>query len=117
MIDIKDFGKDHWSLLAYIEHINVNEKCIPDPRKMREIHGKRAPMGNPFSSSNYPTRTKKGAVYNHDDYAEDLEKVGLITIEGTGANPMYILTDYGWEVASRLRKHKAKGNNFQSFEG
>lgn len=56
-------------------------------------------------------------VPDHDDYAclDDFEAAGLVQNVGSGANPRLWLTDKGWKMAGRLRRHKAEGGQWASF--
>jgi len=123
-VPIEKFGKDHWSVFAYIETLCVDGHGVPDTRRMRTDIDRHPgltnwhPINRPDLNQKYPTRLK-GMVElpNHDDWdcAEDLEEAGLIKNIGTGINPRYKLTEKGFTVASFLRKHKANGGCFASF--
>jgi hypothetical protein len=97
-IAMNRWGKDHWSMLAYIETLNVdgtphvgvlakvngNNKGIPETLRMRiDIDRHPALWGSntdstkrcrPDTGQKYPTRCKDGEVNYHDDMdcAEDL---------------------------------------------
>lgn len=125
------WGKDHWSLLAFIEHLCVEYKgCLDDKRrrnmrcntKRHPAHGC-FPMGEVPWQSSYGTRLK-GFFENkalqmpeHDDWdcADDFEAAGLLKNNGSGINPVWKLTTKGLEMSARLRAHKANGGNFSSF--
>jgi len=124
-IPISKFGKDHWSLLAYIgcrcvdnegtlnkEHLRVNIKTHPQ-------HSHRGTQ-NFLDVFPYPTRLAEGkiAAKGHDDWdcLDDLEKAGLIKLHGTGLNPVYAMTVKGWEVDSQIRQFKATGGTFATFK-
>lgn len=136
-VPIEQFGKDHWSLLAYCgcrvvdnngtinnEHL----RCYP-PRHPHYVGPRRAAFGRvmPWQDS-YGTRLagffeaseKKKPEFqltDHDDWdcLQDLEIAGLVKIHGTGLHPLVKLTDYGYKVEARLRKHKAEGGQFNGF--
>lgn len=120
-IPTEKWGKDHWSCFAYIEHRVVDHLGIPDLRHMRSNPDIHPGLANPLPTSNgkkYPTRLNDGTkVEEHDDWScvEDMEAAGLLTWEGTGINPMFVLTDEGHRVAAALRKHKADGGQFNAF--
>jgi hypothetical protein len=57
------------------------------------------------------TRLADGSTKpNHDDWdcIEDLIAADLLLWEGTGANPVFVLTDLGHTVAAAVRKARAK---------
>jgi len=137
-VKIEDFGKDHWSLLAYIECICVDGKKGVgeiDFAKMRinrqsESHcplpvGARSHVG--AWEEDYGTRLdgywkendttdKTRRLPQHDDWdcLEDLEEAGLVEILST-INGFVKMTDGGMMIAAFLRKHKADGGNFAGF--
>lgn len=110
------WGRDHWSTLAYVETRCVdhsgkinhrNMRCDPD---RHPLHAHEATSDNPP-----PTRLKGGLeLSGHDDWdcLDDMEELGLLTTMGV----MVALTDKGFEVASALRKHIARGGNSGNFE-
>ena len=66
----------------------------------------------------YPTRLTGGEeLPDHDDWdcCEDLEEAGLLKTEGSGINPVYGLTDLGWEVLKHLTAFKNSGGSFGTF--
>ena len=66
----------------------------------------------------YPTRLADGDLLpDHDDWdcCEDLEEAGLLKTKGSGINPVYGLTDLGWEVLKHLTDHKNSGGSFGTF--
>jgi hypothetical protein len=118
-VEAEEFGKDHWSLLAYIETVCVDHQGTPELWRMRcneETHP--GHMGS-FSTSGkaYATRTKTREIPGHDDWdcADDLEAAGLIRVFGTGINPLFWMTELGLRIAGELRAHKAKGGMFADF--
>lgn len=123
-IPIEQFGKDHWSTFAYIECQCVDNGGVVNSSRMRTDGDRRPWFGSSNSEKKYPTRLKGYfensdlAVSDHDDWdcAIDLEKAGLLKIEGTGLSPIFKLTDKGKIVAARLRSFKADGGNFAQFE-
>lgn len=117
-IPVERWGKDHWSMLAYVETRAVDYGGKVDPRHLRENPLVSPPRGNPMPSNEHPTRLVDGEkVSPHDDWCciEDLIAFGLLVWEGTGANPIFRLTARGWAVVSALRQHKAKGGTFATF--
>lgn len=120
----EQFGKDHWSLLAYIETCCVDKGGKVGLERMRcnpKTHPGLAVAVGGFSSrtweSSWGTRTREGLIKGHDDHdcAEDLEKAGLIANIGSGINPVFKMTSEGWRVISALRAHKAAGGKYADF--
>jgi len=106
-VPMDKWGKDHWSIFAYIETLCVDGDGTVDPRRMRR------------DGKMYPTRLK-GMVElrNHNDWdcADDIEAANLVENTGTGINRLYKLTEKGFKIAALLRKHKANGGYFSNFE-
>ena len=128
----KQFGKDHWSLLAYIETRCVDYKGVLDIAHLRvrnpAIGSPRMPFSRPEWKPEYGTRlsgyfkedgTKDESrqIKNHDDLdcADELEEAGYLKNIGTGLNPAYQMTKLGSQVASLLRQHKTDGKHYASF--
>jgi len=132
-IAMERWGKDHWSLLAYVETRAVDHQGILNGDHMRtnlrlhrEMQGDvqyRRGMG----SSEHSTRLKSEYIDNHDDWSclEDLIAAGLITAETAQIyfNRMFAntiarikLTEKGQVMAEQLRRHKTNGDNFSNFE-
>lgn len=118
------FGKDHWSTFVYVETLCVDNRGIPDLRRMR-CDPKRHPllahasmMGLPFDGGKYPTRLKGGVeLRDHDDWdcAADLEAAGLIENIGSGMNPVFRMTTEGNRIASLIRVFKQHGGKYAEF--
>jgi hypothetical protein len=123
---IEKWGKDHFSLLAYVEDVCVHQQSI-DRERMRcnpLIH----PLLLGYRTGNlpgiikdgkyaYPTRLKGGAVIEgHDDWnvLDDLEEAGYLEIYSL-VNGLVRMTQKGLVVASALRAHKANGGQFAEF--
>lgn len=116
-----EFGKQHWSLLAFIE-TQVVDKCFPlDHRRMSCNEKKRGiSNGAPFGWKNeWSTENKEGKqeILGHDDIDcfEELEKEGYIKNQGTLLNMYPLITDKGWKACAELRKFKGQGGNFINF--
>jgi hypothetical protein len=135
IIPMKEWGKDHWSNLAYIETRIVDHKGYLDSRQLNA------------DGIAYPTRLRRTATgearqeVGHSDYdcIKDFMATGLLApAEGTspgGRVPFheiedrtktlgpiahwqttrYVFTPKGLKVAGALRTHKAAGGNFASF--
>jgi hypothetical protein len=133
-IPITEFGKDHFSLLAYVECRCVDNKgelerkhlrCNTNTHLMLADVRYRDPELMDWKSE-YGTRLKgyfKGnekdvscRLNDHDDYdcLDDLEEAGLIEIISL-VNGFIRMTPFGTEVAAKLREHKAKGGMFATF--
>lgn len=104
-IKIKDWGKDHWSTLMYVETRVVDHDGLLDPRHMR---------GHREGWEQYPSRLRSGVeLYGHNDFdcVEDMIAEGLVERDG----PVVLLTDRGWALASDLRRWKASGKGIAKF--
>lgn len=118
-IQLEKFGRDHWSLFAYIE-----TRCVDYGGELNKLHMRCDQDRHPAhrhagcrEGVKYPTRLKGDEVQDHDDWdcANDLESAGLIQIGGTGLHPVFRLTKEGRRVAALLREHKANGGKFAAF--
>lgn len=130
--EVSDFGKDHWSLLAYVEYRCMNHNGVLDLKHLRIMN----PVLRTQSSSlmekdwqpEYGTRlhgywnadgttNKELLIDDHDDYdcLDDLENAGFIKIIGSALNPACELTIKGAKVCALLTLHKQKGEHFASF--
>ncbi len=132
-VSVSTFGKDHWSLLAYVECLCVDGKGgigSIDPRRMRDKNT-RTTVG--AWKPSYSTRlagffdfadrvdTDKAIAAgvqlpNHDDWdcLDDLEEVGFVEVLSS-ANGFVVMTPTGATAAARLRAHKAAGGVFARF--
>jgi len=133
-VPIASWGKDHFSMLAYIECRCVDHRGVVDQRHMRadpKVHPHRVDArsqaqghvpGTGAASQKrkkYPTKLKDGLEkHNHDDWSclEDMEAGGLLEWNGTGMNPVFKLTTLGKIIAASLRSHKMEGGVFANFE-
>lgn len=119
---MEQWGKDHWSLLAYVECCAVEKRGILARSKMRCNESQRPLLHSrrvcSTWESKYSTRLKDGnTIEGHDDWdcLEDLESAGFLEIISL-SNPRVSLTDKGFEAAAALRKHKGGGGTFNSFK-
>jgi hypothetical protein len=113
-----NFGKDHWSTLLYLETRIVDHAGILDKRNMRCITKRHPLFAHGHDASAYPTKLKGNAtIPNHDDWdcIEDLIEAGLVEWNGTGASPVFALTDLGWTVAGHCRRWRAEGHGVATF--
>jgi len=135
-VPINKFGKDHWSLLAFIETLCVDFKgTVSDKHRQNfRINIRRHPGYGyfPFGTDghqwkpSYGTRLKgffdekdpKLQLKVHDDWdcVEDFENAGLLENKGSGLNPVFKLTPLGQTIAAELRRHKQDGGNFADFD-
>jgi hypothetical protein len=129
-IPMSQFGRDHWSVFAYIETLCVDNKGVPDHDRMRTnpkthpgLVGPRIAIMKRSWKPEYGSRLRGHAIdkpvqrLNHDDWdcADDLVAAGLIESNGTGINPWFTLTKTGLAIAAALRQHKASGGSFSNF--
>lgn len=141
IVDQKQFGKDHWSLLDYAESRVHSHQVAPLTGELDKEHLRINPNGDygvlatpsrgMFERSwhyDYGTRLKgyfeEGKstdltmqIPQHDDLncLNDLEAVGLIEVMSL-VNFFVKLTEKGQTIASELRKWKNKGGMFYNFE-
>jgi hypothetical protein len=131
------WGKNHWSLLAYIETVMVDMGGFHvgfDPhmsqnrrnyRIMQEMNPrpKRAKSSNSMGlvmKDEWSTILNNGQkVIGHDDWCslQDLANEGLLTAEAFEPKDMLHLSEKGRAIADRLRAHKSAGGNFAAFRG
>lgn len=137
-IPVEKFGKDHWSLLVYIEtrvvdhnkaknigdidkdHLRCNENVRPTMLGLRQAAAIKNGTLSWSSKDGTILKSENGEqqqLKDHDDWdcLEDLEKTGFIEIISL-ANCFIEITEKGLETAAAIRKHKAAGGNFASFE-
>lgn len=100
------WGKDHASLLVYVETRAVDYAGKLNHKHLRD------------NGEDYPTIAKNGEIPGHSDYncLDDLEDMELITNKGTGMHPVIELTDLGWIIAHALRRHVADGKSYKTFD-
>ncbi len=121
-VPMEKWGKDHWSTLGYIETRCVDHKGVPALEHMRtdpDRHPGLVAYSYNMPTEKSPTRLKGDATKeNHDDWdcADDMIAEGLLKWQGTGINPVFVLTKRGRQVAAKLRAHKVNGGNFAGFE-
>lgn len=122
-IAVNDFGKDHWSLLAYIETCCVDSNGKFDLRRIRvnpKTHPQHAVdiLSDRKWSSNYGTILNGGRVLpDHDDIdcLEDLERLGFIYIKSL-VSEVAVLSPMGIIVSNQIRNHKASGGKYSDFK-
>ncbi len=135
------FGKDHWSLLAYIEHCCVNGLRglgVVDPFRLR-CNPARHPTLSPMLPSlvswkpSYATRLAGFFAFadrrdvdkaveagvqlaGHDDWdcLDDLQAAGYVQVISLEERTVR-MTPSGMAASARLRAHKAQGGSFADF--
>lgn len=132
------WGKDHWSLLAYIEtvivdcggfHVGFDPRMRQNRRNFRVmseqcINPKRPgppSRGIPMDPK-YGTRLNNNSfIENHDDWmcVQDFINAGILEGADSSLEPgdVLYLTEQGRVLANRLREHKAAGGSFSKFLG
>lgn len=115
---IKEFGRDHWSTLLYVEARCTDNGGVPGRQNMRCLDSRHPRYSHGHDSGAYPTRLAGDKLLpNHDDWdcVDDLERVGLVVIGGTSANPVWQMTPEGQRMVGLLRTHKQSGRGLGSF--
>lgn len=133
-----EFGKDHWSLLAYVE-----ARCVDGVQGLAQLGRSRMrcnPVSHPLLAAGAPWKAEYGSrlrgyfqfperadaqkaaaagllMLDHDDWdcLDDLQTAGLLEIQSL-ANPCAQLTARGIAVSAALRAHKMAGGVFANFE-
>lgn len=112
IIPLRRFGKDHWSLLLYIESRCVDGNGKLESRCLRD-------RSRPGWVGSYATIAKSGQkISGHDDWncIIDLEAAGLIrAIESLDSAAAFQITPEGWKLVSRLRQNRAAGKLDANF--
>lgn len=137
-VAIEKFGRDHWSLLAYIEAICVDalgELGQIDRNKLRvNIQTHPALVGDIQAKAilaieipPYPykhgtclkghTEEEPNVIKEHDDWdcLKDLDNAGLVEVL-THTNGGVRMTDRGIVIAAQVRAHKVRGGQYATFE-
>lgn len=118
---LENWGRDHWSTLLYLDHVVQNVDGVPDRRKMRcdpDLHPGLAHAHSTLFPKRYPTKLKAGKVlHGHDDWdcVEDLEAAGLLEWQGTGINPVIVMTTVGHKVVAEAREHRVEHKSCDNF--
>jgi hypothetical protein len=130
MVKTEQFGKDHWSLLAYAEACCVDAKGALDGSRMRcnekthpllarNVLAWREDWGTKLLGySKEEDLEKKAALHlkGHDDWdcLDDLADAGFVEIISL-VNGRVEMTDLGKKVSARLRHYKMTGGMYASF--
>ena len=124
-IPAKEWGRDHWSLLAFIECLCVDHRGKLDDARRRNLRtnstthpGHGYSLGEPGWNPASGTRLKDKQLPMHDDWdcLEDLEAAGLLENNGSSIEPLLKLTQAGLAYSAALRAHKANGKGFATFQ-
>ncbi len=108
------WGKDHFSTLVYLE-----TRIVDGDGRLKSAH-----MRTKSDGTKYPTRLDDGTeLVGHDDWdcVRDLEHAGYVTTR-TGRFKVrpgpYALTDAGWNLAGRCRRHLGERPNcVRTYDG
>ena len=138
---VDKFGKDHWSLLAYVEHCCVNGRdgfgeidrrrvrCNPNTNHMlagvysndtqwKLSYSTRLAGFFDFEERNDPEKAIAAGLQlrDHDDWdcLDDLEAAGYVEVLSL-VNGFVKMTEKGCDVSAKLRAHKAAGGQFAGF--
>lgn len=122
----KQFSKDHWSLLAYVETRAVDHRNRLDHEHMRTNIGTHPFLRNDAYQKSRPKRWESShstrlrgnkTIDGHDDWdcLDDLDDAGLVEIISL-VNGFVRMTDYGLAISAQLRKHKANGGKYRDFD-
>lgn len=139
-VPMSQWSKDHWSTLAYVEtvvvecagfQVGLDARMKTNRRHFRVMSQQCGRPKRPGKSSTpsmaqvmspeHATKIKDGSVVDgHDDWmcVQDFAAEGLFTVGAEDVEPGVILrfSERGNEIASALRRHKADGKNYASFE-
>ena len=137
---VEKFGKDHWSMLAYVEHCCVNGRdgfgeidrrrvrCNPNTNHMlagiysdvqwKLNYSTRLAGFFDFEERSDPEKAIAAGLQlrDHDDWdcLNDLEAAGYIEVLSL-VNGFVKMTDKGCGVAAKLRAYKVRGGQFAGF--
>lgn len=136
-VPTEDFGKDHWSMFAYIETLcvdslkkgvgEIDKRRVRANEKTHLLHAVNCGAGlgpwNPEHGTRLAGYWKTDKTTDctrlrpqHDDWdcLDDLDAAGLVEVISF-ANGFVKLTEKGFRVAGELRTWKAKGGMFADF--
>lgn len=134
-VPIEEWGKNHWSALAYAETRWVdhggkikNEHMRCNERRHRKLHNTAGSVlhGSRRWDEKYSTRLRDGQEPGHDDWdcLEDLAEAGLLAFDFVdrregwpceGGEVVVSLTKLGADIAGRLRSHRGRGGSYADF--
>ena len=127
-IEMSRWGNSHWSVF---DHIVMLCDCSPDGigkpdgRNIQTNKNRHPGLGNWDCGA--PDGERRGirlaggveipgADYDEWDCMADLENNGLVGNASVDADPMYVMTDAGTEMAANLRAHTACGGAYHDFK-
>ena len=118
VIPVEQFGRDHWSLLAYIETRCVDHEGWLELCHLRTINSMGKPVVGGWDPKYGTSLLDKTILSDHDDLCclDDLEAAGFVRNLGTGLYPRTQMTKLGNSVAAKIRAHKVAGGSFSSFK-
>jgi len=137
-VKVADWGKDHWSLVGYVETLCVDsinggvgvidKQRVRANEKRHPFHAVNLNMGVGGWKPSYGSRLSgywkpdgstdlKRQIKSHDDWdcLNDLEAAGFIEVISE-ANGYVRMTSLGQTVAADLRRHKASGGYFSNYK-
>lgn len=118
-----EWGKDHWSTLAFLEAMAVDNKGLVKVAYMRtdpDIHPKYDHDGEARKRKKYPTRLRdRSELTGHDDWScmEDMIDARMMFALMRDRRVWIFLTPFGTDVAGALRAYKAWGGLYRDFSG
>lgn len=136
-VNVEKFGKDHWSMLAYVESCCVDSngslgtlqkskvRCNSNTHPLlnhngfpwKESWGTKLKGYNKDHSQDLDNAEANGVfLKNHDDWdcLDDLENAGFVEVINL-TQGLVKITPKGIKVAAMIREHKAKGGMFSDF--
>lgn len=123
-IPLERWGKDHWSLLAYIETCSVDHQgklSFDRMRCNRETHPlqhacRKYPTSEALSAwkPTWGTYLKESQLSEHDDWdcLADLYYAGLVVHP---SNDVVHLTEKGIKIVQQLRVFKSQSGQYKDF--
>lgn len=131
------WGKDHWSMLAYMETVMVEVACFQvgadprmrqGPRSFRIMHEQCPQPSRPTKAPNgmvmrpeHGSRLADGSyIPGHDDWhcVQDMAAVGFFTAATDAVEPGVALhlSEIGATASNELRAHRRGGGGFAGFK-
>jgi hypothetical protein len=119
-IPIAYWGRDHWSMLMYVETriVDYDGKLSRAHIRSKTRTGWQPIHGTKLLSYDWtlapPANLEAGNIRpDHDDYdcLKDMQAVGLLTQQGGRVQ----FTARGWALASRLRQWRGNGLTLKNF--
>ena len=117
------WGKDHWSTLAFLENMAVDNGGLVRVTHMRthpSVHPKYDHDGEASERKAFPTRLRDGSELTcHDDWScmEDMIDAGMMFALMRDRKVWVNFTPFGSDVVGALRAFKARGNLYSDFSG